>query len=150
SRTFIIRNDGSANLTGLQITFGGTNASEFTVTSAPTAPVSPGGTTSFTVQFAPTATGGRTAALHIASNDPNNSSFDVGLSGTGYTYSEAWRVQYFGSPDNTGNGADQNDFDQDGLRNLLEFGTGNNPTQPSTMPGIIVHNGNTLEFTYNR
>jgi hypothetical protein len=150
ARTFTIRNDGSADLTGLQVTFDGTNATEFTVTSAPTAPVTPGGTTSLTVQFAPSASGARSAVLHIASNDPNNSSFNTGLSGTGYTYSEAWRTHYFGSPDNTGDGADLNDYDKDGLTNLLEFATASDPTQPNNAPGTIAQNGNVLELTYTR
>jgi hypothetical protein len=150
SRTFIIRNDGSADLTGLNITFDGTNSADFSVTSAPTAPVAPGGNTSFTVKFAPAAAGARSAALHIASNDPATSSYDIGLTGTGYTYSEAWRLQYFGSIDNSGAGADGNDFDSDGLTNLLEFATGSDPTQPSSAPGVLNRNGNNLEFTYTR
>jgi hypothetical protein len=150
ARTFIIRNDGSADLTGLNITFDGMDFGDFSITSAAAAPVAPGGTTSFTVQFAPGATGGRSAALHIASNDPNTSSFDIGLTGTGYTYSEAWRLQYFGSIDNSGDGADLNDFENDGLTNLLEFATASDPTQPSTMPGVLNPNGSNLEFTYTR
>jgi hypothetical protein len=54
----------------------------FTVTSNPTAPVSgPNGTTAFTVQFAPTSVGLKTAAIHIASNDPDESPFDITLTG---------------------------------------------------------------------
>ena len=34
---------------------------------------------------------------------------------------QAWRQTYFGSPDNTGDGADLNEFDHDGIVNLLEF-----------------------------
>jgi hypothetical protein len=150
SKTFTIRNDGTADLTGLNITFDGADNTDFSVASAPTAPVSPGGNTSFTVKFAPGATGARSAALHIASNDPNTSSFDVGLTGTGYTYSEAWRLRYFGSIDNSGDGADLNDFEHDGLTNLLEFGTGSDPTQPSSAPGVLNRNGNNLEFIYTR
>jgi hypothetical protein len=67
-----------------------------------------------------------------------------------YTYSQAWRVQYFGSPDNTGDGADMNDFDHDGLANLLELGTHSDPTGGNGFPGAIVRNGATLEFTYSR
>jgi hypothetical protein len=150
SKTFTIRNDGSANLTGLNVTFDGTNFGDFSVTSAPATSVAPGGTTSFTVQFAPGAVGARSAALHIASNDPNISSFDVSLTGTGYTYSEAWRLQYFGDIQNAGDGADANDFDHDGLTNLLELATHNDPTQFSAMPGTVEQNGSNLEFTYTR
>ncbi|MCX6873928.1 MAG: M6 family metalloprotease domain-containing protein, partial [Verrucomicrobia bacterium] len=84
SLTFTIRNTGTASLTGLTITKDGTNAADFTVTSNPVAPVSgPSGTTTFTVQFAPSAAGARTAAIHIANNDADESPFDITLTGTG-------------------------------------------------------------------
>lgn len=86
SLTFTIRNTGTANLTGLTITKDGTNQSEFTVTANPTAPVSgPSGTTTFTVRFAPSGGGTRTAAIHIANNDSNENPFDINLTGTGNT-----------------------------------------------------------------
>jgi T5SS/PEP-CTERM-associated repeat protein len=43
----------------------------------------------------------------------------------------AWRQLHFGSIDNTGDGADLNDFDHDGLVNLVEFAFGLDPTQNS-------------------
>jgi hypothetical protein len=55
------------------------------VTTNPIATVSPGGTTTFTVQFTPASTGLKTAALHIASNDPTNNPFNIALTGTGTT-----------------------------------------------------------------
>jgi len=58
----------------------------------------------------------------IADNDS-----DVPLSSI-----ESWRQLYFGAPDNTGDGADLNDFDQDGIQNLLEFAFGLDPKQNST------------------
>jgi uncharacterized membrane protein len=84
SLTFYIKNDGFADLTGLGITIDGANAADFSVTANPTAPLAPVGTTSFTVRFTPSASGTRTAALHIASNDASESSFDILLSGTGF------------------------------------------------------------------
>ena len=102
------------------------------------------------MEFAPTATGARTAALHVASNDPNTNSFTIGLSGTGFTYSEGWRMNYFGSADNTGDGADMNDYDKDGLANLLELATGSDPKVSSNAPGTVTRNGDILEFAYNR
>jgi hypothetical protein len=44
---------------------------------------------------------------------------------------QAWRLTNFGSIDNTGDGADLNDFDKDGLVNLVEFAFGLNPKQIS-------------------
>lgn len=83
-RTFRIRNMGLAELTGLGITMSGPHSSEFTVTTSPTAPLSgPGGTTTFTVAFSPVAVGAKMAVLHIASNDSDESPFDITLHGTG-------------------------------------------------------------------
>ena len=44
---------------------------------------------------------------------------------------EAWRLANFGSTANSGDGADLNDFDKDGIPNLLEFALGLNPKQNS-------------------
>jgi hypothetical protein len=150
SHTFTIRNVGAANLTGLGITVNGADPAEFTITATPIAPVAPAGTTTFTVKFTPTAEGERTAALHIVSNDTDENPFDIALTGTAITNLEAWRLQHFGSEDNSGDGSDANDFDFDGLSNLLEFATGNDPAQSSPMPGVLSLNGNTIEFVYVR
>lgn len=87
TKTFTIRNTGAATLTGLAVSIDGTNETEFVVTTpvpgAPDASVLPQGTTEFTVTFTPTGSGLRTAVLHIASNDPNEASFDVALTGSG-------------------------------------------------------------------
>ena len=82
THTFTITNTGSADLTITNITIDGANAASFTVTNL-TATVSPGGSTNFTVNFAPTNTGVQIAALHIASNDPTNGLFNIVLTGTG-------------------------------------------------------------------
>lgn len=44
---------------------------------------------------------------------------------------EGWRLTHFGSPDNTGDGADLNDFDHDGLANLVEYAFGLDPRENS-------------------
>ena len=147
SHTFTIRNLGTAVLTGLGIIIDGANADEFTITSGPTAPVVPGGITTFTVKFSPTALDARTAALHIANNDADRKSFRHRFDRSGITHLEAWRLQHFGSIEDTGTGADENDPDFDGLSNLLEFATGNDPEQSSPMPGMITLNGDTIEFS---
>jgi hypothetical protein len=48
-----------------------------------------------------------------------------------YTPAEIWRAGYFGSPDNSGNGADSADPDHDGVANVLERAFNLNPTQAS-------------------
>ena len=44
---------------------------------------------------------------------------------------ESWRLAQFGSTENSGNGADLNDFDQDGLPNLIEYAFGLDPKKNS-------------------
>ena len=83
-RVFTIRNFGTVDLTGLSITIDGTDVDDFSVIANPTAPVAPGGSTSFTVRFEPSLLGGtgtRNAALHIGSNDPDEHPFDIALTG---------------------------------------------------------------------
>ena len=58
--------------------------------------------------------------------------------------------RYFGSIDNTGDGADTNDFDLDGLPNILEFATGTDPTQGNAMPGTLTLTATTLQFDYSQ
>lgn len=150
SKTFTIKNTGKGNLFGIGLTFGGINPTDFSVTSAPATSVAPNASTTFTVQFSPLAAGARNAVVHIASNDPATPTFDVNLTGFSYTYSEAWRSQFFNTTQNTGNAADASDPDTDGSSNLLEFSTGSDPTRPNAMPVQIKVNGSNLEFRYQR
>jgi hypothetical protein len=84
SLSFTIKNTGNGDLTGLVVTKGGLNPDDFTVTSSPVAPVAgPNGTTVCTVQFAPAATGSRSATLQISNNDADEAPFDITLTGTG-------------------------------------------------------------------
>ncbi len=150
SRTFTIANIGNANLTGLGITKDGADAGLFTITANPTAPVIGGSSTTFTVQFAPLTSGPKTAAIHIASNDFNENPYDITLTGQANSPIETWRQQFFGSTANTGNGADTNDFDLDGLSNLVEFAFGLDPLHDSAgqLPQPQVISGNlVLTFT---
>ena len=82
SLTFTIRNTGSMNLTGLGTNIDGTDALRFTVTATPVAPVTAGGSTVCTVNFAPTTTGPKMAVLHITNNDVDETPFDITLTGT--------------------------------------------------------------------
>ncbi|HPA18765.1 MAG TPA: choice-of-anchor D domain-containing protein [Verrucomicrobiae bacterium] len=85
SREFTIKNTGfGSTLTGMGITFDGTNAGDFSVSASPAMAVGgPDGSTTFTVRFAPTTAGSNSAALHIASNDGDENPFDINLTGRG-------------------------------------------------------------------
>ncbi len=83
SLIFTIRNHGGTDLTGLVITKEGANASEFTVTASPVAPVVHNGSTTFTIRFSPVSVGAKAVAIHIANNDPDENPFDLNLAGEG-------------------------------------------------------------------
>ena len=83
SLTFTIKNTGTADLTILGFNIDGTDTTMFILTAIPSAPVSPGGSTTFTVQFAPSSPGLKTAALHIVNNDSDENPFDIAITGTG-------------------------------------------------------------------
>lgn len=86
-----IKNIGDANLTGLAVTKDGADASEFAVdTTGMLATLLPGGSTSFAVTFSPVGAPFSMAAIHILSNDANDSPFDLALSGTTPVASGIW------------------------------------------------------------
>jgi len=82
-KTFTIRNVGNLDLTGLSISKDGADSDDFTVSGPVSTTVVGGGSTTFTVSFTPGALGARTAAIHIASNDVDENSFDINLTGNG-------------------------------------------------------------------
>ena len=55
-------------------------------------------------------------------------------SATTYSKIEAWRLSYFGTTSNTGDAADNFDFDLDSISNLVEFLTGTDPKEFSPNP----------------
>jgi len=81
SKTFTIQNTGIAtlNLTGISpyITFSGANASQFSITTIPSATIAPGSSTTFGVTFTPSSgtLGARTATLSIANDDTNENPY---------------------------------------------------------------------------
>lgn len=85
SHSFTIQNNGTGTLTLSRIAFTGTNASEFTLTGAPTLPlvIAPGGNQTINVQFTPGATGLRTATLEVNSDDADEALYDFALQGRG-------------------------------------------------------------------
>jgi uncharacterized repeat protein (TIGR03803 family) len=86
SQTYTITNSGTAPLTLGTVAIGGTNAGDFTVTHQPASSVAIGGSTTFTVQFAPTAAGTRAATVSFTENDPSQSSpFTFAIGGVATT-----------------------------------------------------------------
>ena len=86
--TFTIQNSGSTalQLTGAPpVTITGAQAGDFQVTSAPASPVAPGGSTSFTVRFAPLAGGLRFATVVVSNDDinPDKNPYQFAVRGAG-------------------------------------------------------------------
>ncbi len=82
-RSFAIRNTGGRALTGLVATLDGANATEFSILTTSLPSLDHNGETTVVIRLAPVSLGAKTAALHLASNDPNENPFDVTLTGTG-------------------------------------------------------------------
>jgi alpha-tubulin suppressor-like RCC1 family protein len=82
--TFVIKNTGNSDLTGLGITIDGADASQFSLSTLPISPVpGPAGSTTFSVAFTPASVGTKSAALHLSSNDADENFYDIALTGTG-------------------------------------------------------------------
>ena len=96
SETYTITNTGTAGLSVGSVWVSGTNAGDFKVTTQPGTWVLPGQTTTFTVEFTPTATGTRSAAINFYENEGGsaNTLFTFAVSGvaTQATTSAATKV----------------------------------------------------------
>jgi len=149
SQVFTIANSGSAplNLTGTPlVAVSGTNAADFTVTATPTSPVtSSGGTTTFTVRFAPSAAGARSALLTIANDDSDEGTFTIAVSGTGQTSFDAWSAGAAFDADSNGDGVDNGLAFLLGAANPNDSALGLLPTANPTSGGDLVLNFNILK-----
>jgi uncharacterized repeat protein (TIGR03803 family) len=81
--TYTVRNTGTSSLSGLILTKDGSHSADFLLSGLGAATLAPGAITTFTVTFKPTASGERSAGLHIGSNDTDENPFDIALIGTG-------------------------------------------------------------------
>ena len=130
SLTFTIKNTGGSgsNLTGLGITIDGANASDFSVTTGPTAPVvGPSGSTIFTLRFAPTTAGAKISAIHIASNDADENPFDIALTGQALLDTDGDGVTDYDELYVYGTNPYLADTDGDGMPDGWEIAHGLNP-----------------------
>jgi hypothetical protein len=85
TRTYTIKNTGATTLTIGAISFSGTNSSEFSILTAPSASVLGGGSTTFVVRFNPLAVGVRTATISIVNNDATESPYNFAIQGNAFT-----------------------------------------------------------------
>jgi len=81
-RTFRVRNTSESTLAGVAVSLIGPDASAFVILDSPATMVSPGTTATFRVALLPGSGGTKNATLQIASNDGDESCFEIELSGT--------------------------------------------------------------------
>ena len=83
TRSFIIQNTGSIDLTISTATLSGTNASEFSILTMPSATIAAGSSSALVVKFNPTTIGLKTATLNINSDDSDESTYSFAIQATG-------------------------------------------------------------------
>ena len=136
SKTFTLKNVGTATLTINSPTIDGTHASDFAISTLPST-LAAAGSTTFTVTLTPSASGNRSAALHITSNDPDESPFDIALTGTGLTPYQAAQQAAGINPTANPTGDD----DSDGISNVMEIAFGTNPGAGGSGTGVLQYTG---------
>ena len=84
THTFTVYNTGTAELNVTSISVSGANASDFSPGPlTPASPIAPQSSATFTVTFAPGATGPRTTTVHIANDDSDEGDYDFAIQGNG-------------------------------------------------------------------
>ncbi|WP_187658653.1 beta strand repeat-containing protein, partial [Flavobacterium macrobrachii] len=83
SRTFTIQNTGSANLTISNTTITGANASQFDITTFPSATIAPGASSNFVIRYNAAAIGSNIAVqVNVISNDSDEATYNFNIRGT--------------------------------------------------------------------
>jgi hypothetical protein len=82
-RTYTIYNFGTVNLTVGTVTISGPAAGDFQILTQPTSPVAGGGSTTFSIRFAPPTFGIRNATVSLANSDANENPFTFAIRGSG-------------------------------------------------------------------
>jgi len=144
SHTFTITNSGDATLTldgTPKVALSGTHVADFTVTAQPSSPVAiSGGTTTFTIEFDPSATGVRSATVSIDNNDADEDPFTFAIQGTG----TAPEIALSGNSQNIPNGSSSPSVNDDTYFGSTQINSGtvdhvftvaNSGTGPLTLDG---------------
>lgn len=143
SKTFVLRSTGVSDLVLGTPTVEGPHAADFALTGPGLSTLVAGSSTTLGIVFTPGAAGLRTATLRIPSNDGTD--FLIALSGTGVEAPPApypaWQQQHFGGTAGARTASGE-DFDGDGVANLLEFAFGTDPTL--VCAGPLCHQGGVI------
>lgn len=149
--TFVVRNTGNDDLTGIALSLEEDAPADFMAGALGATVLAPGASTTFHVTFNPGVKGAHTATLRIASSDEDENPFDLILTGHRLTALEAWRKTNFGITNNTSVAADSADEDQDGIPNIVEFALDLDTTENSAgeLPHARIVAGN-LEVSFDQ
>jgi hypothetical protein len=105
TRNYTIYNTGSTNLTIGAISFSGTAAADFSISTSPSATVAPGSSTTFAITFNTATAGVRNAAISIVNNDSSENPYNFNIRGTGVVFGAAQEIDILGNgnsiPDNS-------------------------------------------------
>ncbi|MBX6423147.1 CFI-box-CTERM domain-containing protein [Thermosulfurimonas sp. F29] len=95
----MVRNAGGADLNITEVSITGTDASEFSISvdHCNGTTLNPGGNCTITVAFSPESAGSKNATLEITSNDPDEGTVLVALSGTGAVVTHTVRIEKHGT-----------------------------------------------------
>lgn len=113
SRTFIIQNTGTTDLTISTPVISGINAADYTITTSPSLVIPGGGNTTLTILFTPSNLGQRNATITIANDDFDENPYVFSIHG-------------YGDIDTDGDGIPNNkdtDDDNDGITDIIECST---------------------------
>jgi trimeric autotransporter adhesin len=142
TRSLTLFNPGTADLTDLKIEIDGANAGDFTNGPLPETILRPGDKMTIRFTFSPQTLGPRQASARILSNASGGTNpFDLIFTGTGLSPIGAWRDSHFGTETNTGSAADNADFNNNGIPNLLEYALDGDPASDQTGTGILPQAG---------
>ena len=147
---YTVRNIGGSPLSGLALRKSGSESGDFSLGALSASELESGEAARFSISYAPLGRGDRAASVQLASNDADESPFNISLSAVGYNEVEAWRVVHFETANNEGDAADDFDFDSDGIPNFLEFAYGSDPRVAGLSPFSIVVDDTNAVLTYER
>ncbi|HEX4144305.1 MAG TPA: choice-of-anchor D domain-containing protein [Pirellulales bacterium] len=136
SETYTITNSGTAALTLGTVSIGGTNSGDFKVTTQPSGSVAPGSSTTFVVQFKPTATGARTATISFTENDPTAASpFKFAISGAATAATTQPHIAVTGNAQAIADGATSTSATNDTAFSSTKVGSSSTETYTITNSG---------------
>lgn len=148
SKTFTIKNTGSSALSVTGVSVTGGNSGDFTV-SSPSMPlnVAADDSETFTVSFNPTVAGARATTLQILSDDADEATFDIALTGTGVAAPEIAVEHPVGTDVPTLSTITMGSFTEGSSSPAKTFTLKNNGSGTLNVTSMAMSFGNNADFT---